>query len=749
MADVVPRITVQQAADEIGVDAANPRLPRLIGVYDAFITRQIGNATVPEVIAAEAVMRMVAYAFDVQTAPGSTWANIYQNSGARRLLSDYLPRREVDVVEGAVAQVVGPTVPAGEAVDQAARDAAAAAAAASAVNTGFLSTFGARVTAVIENVVPAWARRAQPPAGTGGGTTLPAFEQATTQGLFSRAGNLFWQVVREVPIAGAVGHVLTRYGRGDGEYRFQAVPPSPDATARASAADAARVAAGANANADSALAAARVNTQFLSTFTARVTAVITAVVPAWARAAQPPAGGGGVDQTARDSAADAIARLGALGVTVTRRIREFPDNVRTVIQAVVPSWALERTPPTQSAQKALLLTDDVARTSEETWGQTTSFTIAIYSSDTAIGGGLIAGNRNYNPVLDYHFANFSINQLDYQEVEETTYAIVMRRLLGFDPIRCRVAIPSTGVLHELRDYEVIASDDTAAFYYLGSVTRAAGAAADVYRAETRVEPRVTRFIGALSPRPVMDELFPVPFPLIDVEPQEWVRGAGARDLRVLLRGFIPRQIDPLWENIDGTLGGIPLPAKNVDFLTSQGAFEVVFPISAANAGDLDRNNVVGARIPLQLWVQDHPKSQEARLHPVTIPVVDPPATPGASRYQAELLHTYPRPARASNDHDLKSDALASALASNGGETLTIIATGSFQARMDWFNKVDLNARVVDSTAFRQQDFILPDAGWRARIVRMVDGTTNLPFLRISLLVNLSPTSSINAFLVYW
>ena len=53
----------------------------------------------------------------------------------------------------------------------------------------------------------------------GGG--LPPYQQSEEEFLSSRAGNLDWQEIREVPIAGTIGHVLTKHGDNDDDYRFQ------------------------------------------------------------------------------------------------------------------------------------------------------------------------------------------------------------------------------------------------------------------------------------------------------------------------------------------------------------------------------------------------------------------------------------------------------------------------------------------------------------------------------------------------
>lgn len=60
------------------------------------------------------------------------------------------------------------------------------------------------------------------------GAALPAYEQASTQGLFSRAGALFWKLVNEVPdtpgTSSGVGHVLTVTGENDQDYNWKALP---------------------------------------------------------------------------------------------------------------------------------------------------------------------------------------------------------------------------------------------------------------------------------------------------------------------------------------------------------------------------------------------------------------------------------------------------------------------------------------------------------------------------------------------
>ena len=55
-----------------------------------------------------------------------------------------------------------------------------------------------------------------------GGTELPPYLQSDEEVLHSRARSLYWDPINEVPIAGTVGHVLTKTGENDGEYAFRA-----------------------------------------------------------------------------------------------------------------------------------------------------------------------------------------------------------------------------------------------------------------------------------------------------------------------------------------------------------------------------------------------------------------------------------------------------------------------------------------------------------------------------------------------
>ena len=60
--------------------------------------------------------------------------------------------------------------------------------------------------------------------GPGGGTTLPTYNQATEQGLKSRAGNLYWELINEVPdtpgTTSSIGHSLRVTGENDQDYAW-------------------------------------------------------------------------------------------------------------------------------------------------------------------------------------------------------------------------------------------------------------------------------------------------------------------------------------------------------------------------------------------------------------------------------------------------------------------------------------------------------------------------------------------------
>ena len=176
---------------------------RLLALGTEAVTKYAPEA--PEATMNEAVIRLCAYLYDQpHAARGDGFANALRSSGAAGLLLPYREHRAglVQAQPGGTTAAPQPDPgpgPAGPAVDQTARDdAARAQAAADAAqrdataagqaatsagrtataagqaalaaqqsadtNTGFLSTFGDRVKAVVERIVPAWARRATEPA---------------------------------------------------------------------------------------------------------------------------------------------------------------------------------------------------------------------------------------------------------------------------------------------------------------------------------------------------------------------------------------------------------------------------------------------------------------------------------------------------------------------------------------------------------------------------------------------------------
>ena len=201
----------------------------------------------PTAIKDEARLRLAGYLYDAPAAPeGGGIRSPLLYSGAAALLTPYrvfragvegsgsapAPRPRapapdpsapgVDPVARAEAQAAQrAAVAAGQAAAEASSAAADAVAQADA-NRGFLATFLERVRAVVEAVVPAWARAADPPDP---GAQLPAYQQAETQGLFSRAGALFWKLVNEVPdtpgSASGVGAQLTVTGENDQDYAWR------------------------------------------------------------------------------------------------------------------------------------------------------------------------------------------------------------------------------------------------------------------------------------------------------------------------------------------------------------------------------------------------------------------------------------------------------------------------------------------------------------------------------------------------
>lgn len=166
-------------------------LGRVLASATAMVERYAPAA--PEALQNEAAVRLCGWLYDSDPSgsnPGGPAA--MKSSGAVALLAPYRVRR-AGAIGGDPVASPAPT-PGGPGVDAVARAAAAtaqeaadAAQAEADVNTGFLSTFTARVRAVVEMVVPAWARQASPPSGTAGSvadgavTTAKLADRAVTQ----------------------------------------------------------------------------------------------------------------------------------------------------------------------------------------------------------------------------------------------------------------------------------------------------------------------------------------------------------------------------------------------------------------------------------------------------------------------------------------------------------------------------------------------------------------------------------------
>lgn len=142
---------------------------RLLAFATATVERHLGAvqyAATPATILNEAVIRIAGYEFDKPTASrGTSHADSLRNSGAAEMLLPYRVHR-AGTTAGAESSSSSST--GGPGVDQVARDAAAAAAATADQNRTFLATFMDRVRTIIEAVVPAWARAANPPTAEGG-----------------------------------------------------------------------------------------------------------------------------------------------------------------------------------------------------------------------------------------------------------------------------------------------------------------------------------------------------------------------------------------------------------------------------------------------------------------------------------------------------------------------------------------------------------------------------------------------------
>ena len=264
-------LTVSQLASALRLtDGTAPEEPllselnRLLAVGNAFVDKIASGA--PDDVKAEAVIRFAGYLWDMPpSSRGSSYDNAWANSGAGALVSRWVVRRLAvspsddpaptpDVpttggldaaqvqalIDAAIAGLPGPYVlpaaaPGVRGGVQAVTNTIIDANTSTGIFGWALSHVRRVATAVVESVVPAWARQPSPPSG-GGGTTLPAFNQADEQGLKSRAGALYWEPINEVPDtpgeSSAIGHSLQVHGEGDQDYRWGA---TVDAAARASA----------------------------------------------------------------------------------------------------------------------------------------------------------------------------------------------------------------------------------------------------------------------------------------------------------------------------------------------------------------------------------------------------------------------------------------------------------------------------------------------------------------------------------
>ena len=85
------------------------------------------------------------------------------------------------------------------------------------------------ITKIVDEQVPEWARLPDPPTTP---DELPSHEQADTEYLGSRAGNLFWENLNLVPdgpgTTSGIGDILMVYGEDDQDYRWRPLTANPD-----------------------------------------------------------------------------------------------------------------------------------------------------------------------------------------------------------------------------------------------------------------------------------------------------------------------------------------------------------------------------------------------------------------------------------------------------------------------------------------------------------------------------------------
>lgn len=155
-------LTVAQLAGalRLGDGTTDPAAPflailtRHLAVGTAMAKKLAPNA--PEDVRDEAVVRLAGYMYDAPTAGArSNYAHGWRNSGAASLVEPWVSASAVPI-EAAAAEASSSSSPSGPGIDQTARDAAEAAQQTADANATFLSTFAARVRAVVGAVMSTW-----------------------------------------------------------------------------------------------------------------------------------------------------------------------------------------------------------------------------------------------------------------------------------------------------------------------------------------------------------------------------------------------------------------------------------------------------------------------------------------------------------------------------------------------------------------------------------------------------------------
>ncbi len=256
-------VTVEELALDLRLIASTAEA--VPGGLTTILSRNLGAATAiveerasaaPEALKDAAIVAIAAYMFDRPSAPsGGRYADAWTQSGAAAMLTRYV-RRRARAISGDQTGFV-PSGGGGPGVDELARAEAARAIGLAedlqndarihvnfqyrplnerviALYTDIAGAVGGQIRAIVEAVVPAWARAPNPPSG--GGDDLPAIPEDgkdyTLQGR-DRAGSggsddpvRFWARPNYVPdtpgTSSGVGHVLTVTGENDGDYAFRA-----------------------------------------------------------------------------------------------------------------------------------------------------------------------------------------------------------------------------------------------------------------------------------------------------------------------------------------------------------------------------------------------------------------------------------------------------------------------------------------------------------------------------------------------